>query len=353
MIVSNGPPPAHVFHIVHTGEGGFLPALICGATRSLLAQSGLTSATQTLIVTDKHLSRAERVAKLAGLDSLLGKIYYLPETRVDGAIESLIDGNRLNWPTAIVNYAPRWSSLPITWYDSASFLCCTRAQSLIHLDSGQELPDTIETEESPAHFPHAAREELRHALGVHESESLLLPLCDSTSEMDVYPFVTTGCILGVAQRKVTLVLPRDAPNISRAIRHYREGYLHRLLLTSDPLLSLLPAADVAISQPGAGEPLSIALARMLGLPVVSYVSHEEMYPDGGGHPIALLDRLTKMYLPAHKSVASFAAATDRALSAPVDALPPCESRGLTSMGSTLMGLARACAKAVTDSITPT
>lgn len=89
---------------------------------------------------------------------------------------------------------------------------------------------------------------VRSELGVRDNESLIVPIADPPETIDAHWYAELTAMLEVAGHRVVLLMPRCAMHIDRAVRHAREGYLRRLLLTDDPVVSFLAHADVAISQ---------------------------------------------------------------------------------------------------------
>lgn len=92
------------------------------------------------------------------------------------------------------------------------------------------------------------RAQMRAQLGVSHDESMVVPLADPPETVDAHWYAELTAMLEVAGHRVVLIMPRRALHIDRALRHSREGYLRRILLTDDPLVSFLACADIAISQ---------------------------------------------------------------------------------------------------------
>jgi hypothetical protein len=74
----------------------------------------------------------------------------------------------------------------------------------------------------------------------------MLPLNDPAATVDGHLLAEMAGMLAVAGTPVTLLLPRCARHVDRAVRHWREAYLPGLLLTDDPLGSFVAGADIGV-----------------------------------------------------------------------------------------------------------
>jgi len=96
-------------------------------------------------------------------------------------------------------------------------------------------------------FDATLRHELRSDYALNPSTTLIAPLTDDPRDVDAFEFCVLAGMLRVGGRDVALILPRAARRIDRAIRHYREGYVRRLLLTDDPIIAAYSAVDIGIA----------------------------------------------------------------------------------------------------------
>lgn len=90
------------------------------------------------------------------------------------------------------------------------------------------------------------RGDIRESLGLDEGDLLLLTLDDPSTAIDAHAAAEIAGMLRAAGVPVTLLVPRSAMHVDRAVRHAREGYAGRLLLTEDPVASLAAAADLGV-----------------------------------------------------------------------------------------------------------
>jgi hypothetical protein len=132
------------------------------------------------------------------------------------------------------------------------------------------------------------RDELRASLGLTDDDVLLMPLNDPSSTLDAYALAEISAMLCVAGRRVTTLVPRNARHADRAIRHWREGYVQRLLLTDDPIASFAPAADIAMLCDETDRIpycslVTIRHAHRWGVPVVVPGRHGERMESSASH----------------------------------------------------------------------
>ncbi len=162
----------------------------------------------------------------------------------------------------------------------------------------------------------ARRDAFRESLGLDQDELLLVTLDDPSTTIDAHAASEIAGMLNASGVAVAVLVPRTAIHVDRAVRHAREGYAGRLLLTEDPVASLSPAADLGvIVGPPDRRPYSslvaVRHAHRCGVRVVVAAAgdHGES-PDGGG-----------IWLARDAGTASLAAACMRAARHPARSRP--------------------------------
>jgi hypothetical protein len=160
------------------------------------------------------------------------------------------------------------------------------------------------------------RTAIRESLGLDEDDLLLLTLDDPSTCIDAHAAAEIAGMLRAAGVAVTLLAPRSAMHVDRAVRHAREGYAGRLLLTEDPVASLAAAADLGVLLgPPDRRPYSSLVAvrhahRCGTRIVVAAAGEATVATDGGG-----------IWLAKDASTASLAAACMQAARSPTPLHP--------------------------------
>jgi hypothetical protein len=90
------------------------------------------------------------------------------------------------------------------------------------------------------------RAAIRESLGLDPDDLLMLTLDDPSTAVDAHAAAEIAGMLRAAGIALTLLVPRSAMHVDRAVRHAREGHAGRLLLTEDPVASLAAAADLGV-----------------------------------------------------------------------------------------------------------
>ena len=160
------------------------------------------------------------------------------------------------------------------------------------------------------------RADIRESLGLDEGDLLLLTLDDPSTSIDAHAAAEVAGMLRAAGVAVTLLVPRSAMHVDRAVRHAREGYAGRLLLTEDPVASLAAAADLGVLLgPPDRRPYSSLVAvrhsHRCGVRIVVAAAGEEGVATDGG----------SIWLAKDASTASLAAACMRAARSPTPPRP--------------------------------
>jgi len=154
------------------------------------------------------------------------------------------------------------------------------------------------------------RDAIRASLGVRPHDVLIVPLCDPPGLLDARAFADLTAILHVADFPCVGLLPRNALFISKAVRHWREGYVKRLLLTDDPMTCFLAAADLAV-MPGAHDEATFASRLQLGRALSMGIS--VVMPGKDSDEAAIAGEGRGVYYATDARAASLAGACVRAL----------------------------------------
>lgn len=160
------------------------------------------------------------------------------------------------------------------------------------------------------------RAAIRESLGLDEGDLLLATLDDPSTTIDAHAAAEIAGMLNASGVPVAVLVPRAAMHVDRAVRHAREGYAGRLLLTEDPVASLAPAVDIGVLLgPPDRRPYSslvtVRHAHRCGAHVVvAAASREGVSHDGGG-----------IWLGKDAGTASLAAACMRAARGPARSRP--------------------------------
>ncbi|MBS0198222.1 MAG: hypothetical protein JSR77_15825 [Planctomycetes bacterium] len=121
------------------------------------------------------------------------------------------------------------------------------------------------------------RAEVRRRLGIALDERVVLGLGHSPHDTDAHLLAEVVGILNVAGVTATALTPKGSRFETRAIRHAREGYLKRLVVSDEPMPALLAAADVALHVPVNAE---LTFARGLFESVASAAGVATVRPAG-------------------------------------------------------------------------
>lgn len=141
----------------------------------------------------------------------------------------------------------RWREAPsrlVTW-EAAMFAPVREAS-----DSLWGTPVAVRdgrVDAAPFRVPAGNREGLRESLALPATECVLLLLADPPDALSAHDFVRAGALVGLAGRDVTVIVPRQAPEMDRAKATLRNtGIPLKLMTVEAPVWTLLPAADAVV-----------------------------------------------------------------------------------------------------------
>lgn len=141
----------------------------------------------------------------------------------------------------------RWPEAPgqvLVWDDAllgaTRDACVSLWNSRVPVLQGRAEPASIRV-------PAGARDALRANLDLPPTEHVLLLLSDPPDALSTHDFVRAGALVALAGRDVTVIVPRQAPELDRAKATLRNtGIPLRLMTVEAPVWTLLPVADAAV-----------------------------------------------------------------------------------------------------------
>jgi hypothetical protein len=134
----------------------------------------------------------------------------------------------------------------------------------------------------PAQRRGPARTAARSELGLADGELLVMLLADPPDAGQARLFVTSVGIMHLANLPAHALIHASATDRYRAVRHTASfDYPWDVLITDQPLATLLPAADIALwhapHEPDSGGVLLAHAAASLGLPVIAARSEPALW----------------------------------------------------------------------------
>lgn len=207
---------------------GATDSAILACVERLLTRA--SSADRVVLIADEH---GERRASALGLCTpLVAPPAALRLPRVRDGLSGLLA--RLERPARLVGWDDELR-------DRVRSLAASAWSSPVLAEDGRN------SEAPPRRVPSSDRDSIRAALGLPNTEHVLILASDSPDALSAHDFIRTCALVALVGRDVTAIVPRQAPEMERAKATLRNTGIPMKLLTCEaPIWTMLPCADAVV-----------------------------------------------------------------------------------------------------------